>query len=72
MAGKPSDNPDKTRAAAAKDTHQLRLVAAEQPSRGPLLSATAAAELRQLIKALQARQASRRRRTEDDEDMPVA
>ncbi|MBA3438933.1 MAG: hypothetical protein H0T92_03580 [Pyrinomonadaceae bacterium] len=65
MAGKPSDNPDKTSAAAAKDTHKLRLVAAEQPSRRPLLPARAAAELRQLIRALQERQSSRRPKSAD-------
>ena len=65
MAGKPTDNSDKTSAAAAKDTYKLRLVAADQPSRGPLLPARAADELRQLIRALQAQEASRRRPAQD-------
>ncbi len=72
MAGKPRDNPDETSAAAATDTHKLRLVAADQPSRRPLLPDVAAAELRELIRALHDRQSSRRPKSADDESPSAA
>ncbi len=72
MAGKPRDNPDKASASAATDTHKLKLVAPDRPSPTWRLPDVAAAELRELIRALHDRQSSRRRKSPDDESPRAA